>query len=226
MLAASPSKGTAFDKVYQHFFEGPGLDALAARWQARAAAGGPGAETFSLLTGLLAERRARPDEARRAYGQYNAAHPDDPRGWTALGELESAEGHFGPAADALGHALAPGAKPPVPVSTRPTLYRELARAQARSFLTAASLGTWRKLAAEFPEDPGILQEVGEALQEDQAYDEARATFEKVRELARKNNDAFGRINATLRTGPGRGGARPRDRGRQNLRGRRGGGENG
>ncbi len=88
----------------------------------------------------------------------------------------------------------------MPVSTRPALYRELARAQARSFLVAASLGTWRKLAAEFPDDPGILQEVGEAFQEDQAYDEARTTFEKVRELARKNNDAFGRINATLRTG--------------------------
>ncbi len=200
MLAASPAKGTAFDKVYQHFFEGPGLDALAARWQARAASGGPGAETFPLLVGLLAERRAHPDEARRGYQQYNATHPDDPRGWTALGELESAEGHFGPAAEALAHALAPGAKPPVPASTRPTLYRELARAQTRSFLTAASLGTWRKLAAEFPDDPGILQEVGEAFQEDQAYDEARATFEKVRALARKNNDAFGRINATLRTG--------------------------
>ncbi len=200
MLAASPTKGTAFDKVYQHFFEGPGLDVLAARWQSRAAGGGPGADTFSLLIGLLAERRAHPDDARAAYRQYTAAHPNDPRGWTALGELETSEGRFVPAADALAHALDPTAKPPVPVSTRPTLYRELARAQARSFLTAASLGTWRKLAAEFPDDPGILQEVGEAFQEDQAYDEARATFEKVRELARKNNDAFGRINATLRTG--------------------------
>ncbi len=200
MLAASPAKGTAFDKVYQHFFEGPGLDALAARWQARATSGGPGAETFPLLIGLLAERRAHPDDARTAYQQYNAAYPDDPRGWTALGELESSEGRFGPAADALAHALAPGAKPPVPVSTRPTLYRELARAQARSFLVAASLGTWRKLAAEFPDDPGILQEVGEALQEAQAFDEARGTFEIVRELARKNNDAFGRINADLRMG--------------------------
>ena len=161
---------------------------------------GPGAETFPLLLGLLAERRAHPDEARTSYNQYNAAHSDDPRGWIALGELESSEGHFGPAADALTHALAPGVKPPVPVSTRPTLYRELARAQTRSFLVAASLGTWRKLAAEFPDDPGILQEVGEAFQEDQAYDEARATFEKVRELARQNNDAFGRINAALRMG--------------------------
>ncbi len=200
MLAASPAKGTAFDKVYQHFFEGPGLDALATRWQALAAASGPGAETFPLLSGLLAERRAHPDEARAAYRRYTAAHPDDPRGWTALGELEVSEGRFVPAADALARALDLAAKPPVPVSTRPTLYRELARAQARSFLVAASLGTWRKLAAEFPDDPGILQEVGEAFQEDQAYDEARATFEKVRELARKNNDAFGRINATLRTG--------------------------
>ncbi len=200
MLTASPARGTAFDKVYQHFFEGPGLDALAARWQARAAGNGPGAETFPLLIGLLAERRAHPDDARAAYHQYNSAHPDDPRGWTALGELETSEGRFVPAADALAHALDPAAKPPVPVSTRPALYRELARAQARSFLVAASLGTWRKLAAEFPDDPGILQEVGEAFQENQAYDEARATFERVRELARKNNDAFGRINATLRTG--------------------------
>ena len=200
MLASSPAKGTAFDKVYQHFFEGEGLDALDARWRARAAAGGPGAPAFLLLEGLLAERRAHPADARTLYQQYTAAHPEDPRGWIALGELESSEGRFRPAADALAHALAPEAQPPVPASQRPTVYRALARAQTRDFLGAAALATWRKLAGEFPDDPTVLQEVGEAFQEGESYVEARETFEKLRELARKNGDAFGRVNATLRLG--------------------------
>ena len=196
MLATSPGKGTAFDKVYQFFFEGEGLDALAARWHTRA----DGADTFLLLEGLLAERRARPDDARDRYTAYTKRHPGDPRGWTALGELETTDGRFGASADALTHALAPDAKPPVPVAVRPTLYRELARAQTREFLVAAALATWRKLAAEFPDDPTVLQEVGEALQEGQAYDDARFTFAKLRDLAGHNGDAFGRINATLHLG--------------------------
>ena len=46
----------------------------------------------------------------------------------------------------------------------------------------------------------MLQEVGEALQEGQAYDDARFTFAKLRDLAGHNGDAFGRINATLHLG--------------------------
>ena len=200
MLAASPAKGTAFDKVYQHFFEGEGIDALGRAGGCAPRPGGPGAPAFLLLEGLVAERRAKPGEARALYQQYTAARPEDPRGWTTLGELETAEGRFGPSADALARALAPGAEPPVPVSARPTLYRELARAQTRDFLAAAALTTWRQLAAEFPDDPSVLQEVGEAFQEAESYAEARATLEKVRDLAQKNGDAFGRINATLRLG--------------------------
>ena len=68
MLVKSPQKGTAFDRIYQHFFEGEGLEKLTERWRSKAAGTSGGeAAAYELLLGMLAERIGKPNDARDFY---------------------------------------------------------------------------------------------------------------------------------------------------------------
>src|SRR6202012_2777439 len=94
LLIRSPGKGTAFDKVYQYFFEGEGLEKLAARWTAQAQAGGPDAATYWLLLGTLADRQGKGPEAIKLYQKAADLKPDDAHIWSALGDAQAAGGNM------------------------------------------------------------------------------------------------------------------------------------
>ncbi len=63
MLLRAPEAGTAFDKIYQHYLEGEGLDALAARWTAASEQAGAPKADYLLLLGILNDRRGKTDDA-------------------------------------------------------------------------------------------------------------------------------------------------------------------
>ena len=92
LLVHSPGKGTAFDKVYQYYFEGEGLEKLAARWKAQAEAPGADAATYWLLLGVLSERQGKSPEAIRLYEKAAGLKPADARIWSALGDAQAAAG--------------------------------------------------------------------------------------------------------------------------------------
>ena len=192
ILVKSPEKGTAFDKVYAHFFENDGLEKLAARWRECAKPGNADTARYDLLLGLLAERQGKTADARAAFTKATELTPADPRAWRALGDLEAAEGKLPAAIAAFQKALA--ANPPA--AERALLYRQLARSQQRNLDAASALATWQKMAAEFPTDPFVLEEVAEAQLEAEKFDEAKATFTRLRDLA--DTDPFKKVTATIR----------------------------
>src|SRR4051812_19162113 len=106
LLVRSPGKGTAFDKVYQHFFEGVGLEKLSARWTEKAEGNTAEAGVYRLLLGTLAERQGKTAEALKSYQKAAELRPTDARVWMALGDAQVAVGKFGEAVKALQKALA------------------------------------------------------------------------------------------------------------------------
>ncbi|GEM_PF-3354274 len=194
ILVKSPEKGTAFDKVYQYYFENEGLEKLAQRWKMEAMVTGlpTKAATYQILLGMLSERQGKTADARAAFTEAAKLMPDNYRVWRSLGGLEATEGKLAAAIEAFTKALA--ANPPA--AERAPLYRELARAQQRSLDNAGALATWQKMAAEFPNDPFVIEEVAEAQLDAEKYDDARATFTKLRDLA--GTDPFRKVSATIR----------------------------
>jgi tetratricopeptide (TPR) repeat protein len=193
MLEQNPAYGAAFDKVYQHYLEGEGLDALDRHWLEAAKAEGK-ASSFRTLRGLLALRRGQVALARDAFKTAAEQDPKNHQAWMALADLEASEGKMAEAVEAYRKAL----ELELPAVVRPEAYRKLARSQQRALDAAGALETLKKMAAEFPDDPFALEEAGQAMLEAEAYPEAEETFAKLRDLVK--NDPQARASATLRLG--------------------------
>ncbi|MGC3959203.1 MAG: tetratricopeptide repeat protein [Verrucomicrobiota bacterium] len=192
LLVRSPGKGTAFDKVYQHFFEGEGLEKLAARWQAKANAAGSDAATYWLLLGVLAERQGDGAAAVRHYQKATELKPDDTRAWGALGDAQVASGRLPEAIQSFQKALA--GQPPRDL--RLSLFRQLARTQQRNFDLEGAVKTWQQFVGEWPDDPFVLEEAADALTEGERYAEAKSYYEKLRDLA--GGDPYRRVTAIMK----------------------------
>jgi tetratricopeptide (TPR) repeat protein len=193
MLEQNPAYGAAFDKIYQHYLEGEGLDALDRHWAEAAKAEGK-ESSYRTLRGLLALRRGQVALARDAFKTAADRDPKNHQAWMALADMEASEGKLTEAIEAYGKAL----ERELPAVVRPEAYRKLARCQQRVMDNAAALETLKKMAAEFPDDPFALEEAGQAMLEAEAYAEAEEIFTKLRDLAR--SDAQARASATLRLG--------------------------
>ena len=192
LLVRSPGKGTAFDKVYQHFFEGEGLEKLAARWTTQADAPGTDGATYWLLLGVLAERQGKAPEAIRLYQKAAGIRPADARVWSALGDAQAAAGNFPEAIKALQKALASNPARDL----RPQVFRQLARSQQRAFDGEGALKTWQQFVAESPDDPFVIEEAADAMAEAERFAEAKAHYEKLRDLA--GTDPYRRVTAIMK----------------------------
>ena len=192
LLVHSPGKGTAFDKVYQYYFEGEGLEKLAARWKAQAEAPGADAATYWLLLGVLAEHQGKSPEAIQLYEKAAGLKPNDARIWSALGDAQAAAGNLPEAVKAFQKALANNPTPDL----RPQLFRQLARSQERAFDINGALKTWQQFIAESPEDPFVLEEAADAMADAERYPEAKAQYEKLRDLA--GTDPYRRVTAIMK----------------------------
>ena len=192
LLIRSPGKGTAFDKVYQHFFEGEGLEKLAGRWRAQAEAPGADVATYWLLLGALAERQGKTPEAIKLYQKAATLKPADAHIWSALGDAQASAGNLPEAVKALQKALASNPTPDI----RPQLFRQLARSQQRAFDNEGALKTWQQFIAESPEDPFVIEEAADAMVDGERFAEAKAQYEKLRDLA--GTDPYRRVTAIMK----------------------------
>ena len=192
MLEQSPESGTSFDKVYQHYLETDGLDALEKRWMESSS--NPDAKAKAsrkLLVGLLQERRGKTDAARASL-LAAAEHGAGWRAWASLGNLEARSGRLKEAVAAYRKALEE--KPPSEAAAK--LYRGLALSQQRLLDNDGAVETWRAYAEASPGDPFVLEEAGDALLNAERFDEARSMFEKLAALP--DADAARRLSAQIR----------------------------
>lgn len=191
MLLKAPETGTAFDKIYQHYLETEGLDALAKRWQESAAVDGAPKGDYLLILGLLDERRGRTEEALKELREAAAAAPSW-RSLLALAEVEGRSGQLEAAIASYKKAIA--LNPPKDVMAR--LYRGLALSQQRQMDFAGAVETWEAYAKASPDDPFVLEEAGDALLEASRYEDASKMFGRLRSM--KNVDPARALNAALR----------------------------
>ena len=192
ILEREPMEGPSLDKLFQIYQEGDGLEKLDARWAPLAAQTGAKGATYSLLRGLLADRMAKTDDARKYLQAATVAAPDDYHEWMALGDFEVREGKWTDAITALQKGLATQ----VTGDDRLSLYRKLGQAQERNLDTAAALATWQKMVEEFPKDSFALEEAGTAELDAEQFDEAKKTFQKLVDLTEPNS--MNRVQALMR----------------------------
>jgi predicted Zn-dependent protease len=197
MLVRSPGPGRAFDEVFSHYFATEGAAALAARWTAArdaSPAGSAEASAYGLLLGQLAERIGDFTTARIRYTEAAAAAPKDFRPLHRLGRLELREAKLPAALAAFEKALVLDMGP----ADAQDVLRDLARTRSRAFDEAGALTAWKDLAARFPDDALVLEEVGQAQLDAAAYDDAAATFTSLEKAA--SGDAYRAVLARLRLG--------------------------
>jgi tetratricopeptide (TPR) repeat protein len=191
MLLGAPESGTAFDKVYQHYLETEGIEALAQRWREASGRGGATQSGYLLVIGLLEDRRGKTEEALKALREA-AETGASWRGWAALAEVEGRAGRLKEAIESYQKAL--GLHPPKDALAK--LYRGLALSQQRQMDFTGAVETWEAYAKAAPDDPFVLEEAGDALLDAGRYDEARAMFTALRDM--KDVDPSRKLNASLR----------------------------
>ena len=191
MLVKTPEPGTAFDKVYQHYLESEGLEALAKRWSDAAEKNEASRAEYLLLQGLLNDQRGKTEEALKNL-RAAAESGQSWRAWSALAAVEARAGKLAPAVENYKKAIA--LNPPQDVLAK--LYRGQALCQQRLMDFAGAVDTWQSYAKASPGDAFVLEEAGDALLEAGRLDEARAMFVQLRE--QKDADPARQLTASLR----------------------------
>ena len=191
MLLGAPESGTAFDKIYQHYLESEGLEALAARWREAAGEGGPARPDFLLLLGMLDERRGNTEGALRELREA-AETGGNWRAWSALAAAEARAGQLPAAIDAYKKTIS--LNPPRDAVSK--IYRGLALCQQRQMDAQGAAETWQAYAKAAPDDPFALEEAGDALLEAGRHEDARAMFAQLGEI--KDVDPLRKLQASLR----------------------------
>ncbi len=191
MLVKTPEPGTAFDKVYQHYLESEGLEALAKRWSDAAEKNEANRAEFLLLLGLLNDQRGQTEEALKNL-RAAAEGGQNWRAWSALAAVEARAGKLAPAVEDYKKAIA--LNPPQDALAK--LYRGQALCQQRLMDFAGAVETWQNYAKASPGDAFVLEEAGDALLEAGRFDEARTMFAQLRE--QKDADPARRLTAALR----------------------------
>lgn len=191
MLLKTPAEGTAFDKVFQFYQAGAGLEQLDKDWEKKAEADPANAAGYFTLRALLAERRNQSEIAATLYQKAIELNPSDFRAQFLQGNLRLREGKM---ADAINHFEA-ALKTNPPANDKAELLRRLGQAHQRNLDSTAALAVWKRMVDEFPDDTFALTEAGRALLEADQFDEARQVFTKLVELTEAGTPA--RIQAQI-----------------------------
>lgn len=192
MLIQAPGPGRAFDEVFSHFAARNAIHELEARWQQALEQQSAQAWNYHLLLGLLNHRNGHLDTAAEHYRQASELRPEDYRSYAYHGQALASASRFTEAIEQLQQAIT---HPIPPVEAR-NVYGELARLQQRAQLPEQATDTWLKLGALFPDDPQILEEVGDALLEHNRYDEAQESYQKM--IAASSHDSYQQLLGQLK----------------------------
>ena len=86
MLSRKPKEGSTFDRLYQFYLEGPGLDAMISDYQAEVQAK-PENPNFQLILGHIYKRFGKDPEAIKAYQRAVTLSSNDYYPHLALGHI-------------------------------------------------------------------------------------------------------------------------------------------
>ena len=195
MLNRKPKEGSTFDRLYQFYLEGAGLDAMVADYQAEAAAK-PDAPNLQLILGHIHKRLGKDTEAIKAYQRAATLSPNDYYPHFALGHIYTTGRQYEQAINALTKAAALSEQT---VSATPddrtAIYKTLGRAYFHQDRVDAAITTWAKIAELDPQNIFARIELADLFQEQELYPQAIAQHEAIIEI--KKEDPY-RVCLSLR----------------------------
>ena len=175
MLAANPTEGMAFDRLWK-FHEERGTTAELLDGYQQAAAR-PGADLATLLVdGYLLKKVGKPDEAAAVYERANQRDPASPLPWIASAELATARNQPDEAANAYAQALT---KMPATDRRRTDLLLRQGTALLAAGKTTEAAECWEQIVSANPADLNVRRQLAGVYEQNGFPDRAVAQDEYI-----------------------------------------------
>ena len=188
MLNRNPKEGSTFDRLYQFYLEGDGLDAMVADYQAEAQAK-PNDSNLQLILGHIHKRLGKDTETLAAYQRAVELAPDGYYPRFALGQMYATLRRHEDAIRELTKAaeLSEETQAASPEELM-TIYKALGRAYFSRDRVDEAISAWTKISELDPENIFSRIELADLFREQQLYDQAIAQHEAI--IALKTNDTY------------------------------------
>lgn len=188
MLIQKPKEGSTFDRLYQFYLEGSGLEAMVSDYQSEAQAK-PNAPNIQLILGHIYKRLGKNKEALTAYKRAVELSQNDYYAHFALGQLyvvlrqhEDAISELTKATSLSEQALA------ISPEELTDIYKTLGHAYFRRDMIDEAIKTWEKISELDPDDIFARIELADLFREQELYLQAIAQYEAIINL--KKNDTY------------------------------------
>ncbi len=188
MLRNKPKEGSTFDRLYQLYLEGAGLDALLSDYQAEAEVK-PDDTNIQLILGHIYKRLRKETDAVNAYKRAVELEPNSYYPHFALGQTYTLLLQHENAINALKQAatLAKNTQDATPEEFA-TIYKSLGRAYFRRDRIDEAISAWSKIAELNPNDIFARTELADLFIEQELYQQAIEQHEAIMKL--KKDDPY------------------------------------
>ena len=189
MLSRKPKEGSTFDRLYQLYLEGAGLDAMVTDYQAEAEAN-PDNPNVQLILGHIHKRLGKDAEAVKAYQRAVELAPNNYYSHFALGQAYSVLLQHENAITALKQAAKIAEETQVSATPEDltAIYKALGKAYFRRDRVDEAITAWTKIAELDPENIFTRIELADLLREQELYEQAIAQHEAI--IAFKSEDPY------------------------------------
>ena len=188
MLNRNPKEGSTFDRLYQFYLEGAGLDAMVADYQAAARAK-PNDANLQLILGHTHKRLGKDSETVAAYQRAVELVPNDYYPHFTLGQMYATMRRHEDAIRELTTAaeLSEETQAASPEELM-DIYKALGRAYFSRDRVDAAISAWAKIPELDPENIFARIELSDLFREQELYEQAIAQHQAIIEL--KTDDPY------------------------------------
>ncbi len=188
MLERKPKEGSTFDRLYQFYLEGAGLEQMVADYQAEAEAK-PNAPNIQLILGHIHKRLGKDAETLAAYQRAVELAPGDYYPYAALGQANAMLRRPEEAIAALTQAAELATQSQTATLDDLTaLYKALGRAYFSQNRVDNAISAWAKIAELDPQNIFARIELAELFREQELYAQAIAQHRAIVEI--KKDDPY------------------------------------
>ncbi len=188
MLSRKPKEGSTFDRVYQFYLEGAGLDAMLSDYLTEAKVK-PNDSNLQLILGHIYKRLGKDVEAVTAYQRAVQLAPDNYYPHFALGKMHGTLRQHEEAIQELTQASKLSEQVQnVPPEELTAIYKALGHAFFRRDRVDEAIQAWKKISELDPDDIFARIELSDLFREQELYGQAIAQHEAIIQL--KKNDAY------------------------------------
>ena len=188
MLSRKPKEGSTFDRLYQFYLEGTGLDAMVADYQAEVQAK-PNDPNVQLILGHIHKRLGKDLETVTAYQRAVELAPNDYYPRFALGQMYATLRQH---EDAIRELTTAAALSEQTQAASPeelmAIYKALGRAYFSRDRVDEAISAWRKISELDPQNIFARIELAELFREQELYAQAIEQHEAILQL--KTDDPY------------------------------------